>query len=264
MANQLKSLIFVPATDRFLSKLKGTAAEAVIFDLEDSIVENEKEKALQILEQYLTNNPLKVKTYIRINRDRETAELARLAKYKFDGYMIPKFESTSFIDNNKAVIGNREIIALIETPKGLVKIEDVVSNEAVTAIAFGAEDYTCTVNMKNDLTTLSYAKSRIVMYASAYQKFAYDTPSFNYKDLKKFEADVEVSGDMGFSGKLAIHPDQVPIINKVFNHHNYAYIQYIIEQFRLSNTGVLKLDGRIYEKPHIEHLKKIIANRSIL
>lgn len=261
MGQQVRSLIFIPATERFFSKLKETEADAVIFDLEDSIIENDKEKALQLLEQCLTNNPIKAKIYIRINRDRETIELARLAEYQFDGYMIPKFESVAFIDKNKTLIGNREIIALIETPKGLTKIEDFVSNEAVTAIAFGAEDYTCTVNMKNDSTTLSYAKSRIVMYASAYQKFAYDTPSLDYKDLNEFEDDVKASLDMGFTGKLAIHPDQVLIINKVFNHYDYEYIKYVIEKFGLSTTGVLKIDAQVYEKPHIERLKKILKNR---
>lgn len=261
--DQIKSLLFVPATEKFLAKSDGMNADAVIYDLEDSIAEGNKEQALHLLENFLAKDQPKVRTYVRINRHRENIELARLDKYKIDGYMIPKYESGAFVDQNRMYIKNRDIIALIETPMGLVKIEDIVSSAAVTAVAFGAEDFTCTVNMQNDATALSYAKSRMVTYAAAYQKAAYDTPSFNYKDLPAFQAEVETSRAMGFTGKLAIHPDQVPIINKEFNFYDYDYIRHVIEQFEAAPTGVLKLDNRIYEKPHIDRLKKILANRPV-
>ena len=261
--DQIKSLLFVPATEKLLAKSDMINADAVIYDLEDSIAEGNKEQALQLLENFLARVQQKVRTYVRINRHRENIELARLDKCKFDGYMIPKYESAGFVDQNRTYIKNRDIIALIETPMGLVKIEDIVSSPAVTAVAFGAEDFTCTVNMQNDVTALSYAKSRMVTYAAAYQKAAYDTPSFNYKDLQAFQTEVEISRAMGFTGNLAIHPDQVPMINKEFNLYDYDHIRDVIEQFEAAPTGVLRLDNRIYEKPHIDRLKKILANRPV-
>ena len=135
--DQIKSLLFVPATEKFLAKSDMINADAVIYDLEDSIAEGNKEQALQLLENFLARVQQKVRTYVRINRKRENIELARLDKYKFDGYMIPKYESDAFVDQNRMYIKNRDIIALIETPMGLVKIEDIVSSPAVTAVAFG-------------------------------------------------------------------------------------------------------------------------------
>ena len=253
-----RSLIFIPAKEKMLNKIKEFNADIYIIDLEDSIENAEKENALNILTQYLDNMLEKSNIFVRINSDNYLKELEMLEKYKEIGFMLPKFEYGNQYDDVEAILKEHEVIALIESPLGIVNIQEIVAREFVNAVAFGAEDYTAKVNMKNNKDNLIYQKSRIVNYSKAYNKKVFDTPSFKINDYEGFKEEVESSVDLGFDGKLLIHPKHIEYINDAFGNIDLEKYKDIIGRYEESKEAVVVIDGVVYEKMHINRMKKII------
>lgn len=259
MENNNHSFLFVPATEKMLSKIEKCAADSIIIDLEDAILENDKDSALNRLEIFLKGYSYKTDIFIRINPTRVKQETTILNRYAIKGYMLPKTEYSEYIDNFAESAGDKRIIALIETAVGVVNAREIIKNQHVYIVAFGAEDYTEQCGIKNDIEYLIYPKSKLVAYAKAYKKPVIDTISLNIRDEKKYIIEAQNSRDFGFDGKLAIHPMQVEVINKIFS-DNINYYKFIISEYDKCNTGVLNLNGRVFEKPHIDAMRKKIED----
>lgn len=255
----MHSYLFVPATEEKLNKIETITSGTVIVDLEDSIPQTQKEYALGIVKNFLKNTSNK-NVYVRVNSDNWLHEVRELSNYQIKGYMLPKLENVDVYEENSELFQGKSIIGLIETAKGMVNIEKIVSHSMIDAVAFGAEDYTCSMNMENNFQTLLYPRSRIVMYAKAYEKTVIDTPSFEYKDMDALTKEVAQIADMGFDGKLAIHPKQVEIINKVFSLYDTETMKEIIMAYEQQGEGVLIYNGRVFEKPHINRMRKILES----
>lgn len=250
----------MPAKAELLAKLATMGECAYILDLEDSIIPDDKAKALKRVLDFLSENNTN-KGYVRINASNSEAELNELAKFEI-GFVLPKFENPEYYENSLDILKEHDVIALVETPFGVVNIERIVKTQWVNAIAFGAEDYTAAVNMENKIDFLQYQKSRLVTFAKAYNKLVYDTPSFKLDDVNEFKREVNNAVALGFDGKLAISPKHLAYINESFRHYDVAYIKNVIEQFEASGLGVVVIDNYIYEKPHIERLKRILREHN--
>ena len=105
---------------------------------------------------------------------------------------------------------------------------------------------------------LSYQKGMLLTYAKANNKKIYDTPSFQIKNKKIFEEEVQSSVDLGFDGKLAINPKHIESINKAFNSYEIELIKNIIKIYEKEAKAVAVIDGKVYEKMHIDRLKRIL------
>lgn len=258
MKKNYNSWLFVPAVEKLLGKIETCKADAVIIDLEDAVLCSEKDNALFLVTEFLKNYSFKTDIFIRINPDRLERETAELNKYPVKGYMLPKTENSNDIKKLSDVT-DKSIIALVETAKGIVNLSEIAENEQIFAIAFGAEDYTTQNGIKKSDEFLLYPKSKIVAYAKAYDKIAVDTISLNITDKEKYAAEARKTKDFGFDGKLAIHPMQVDVINAVYT-DDIEYYRYIVEQYEKSGVGVLNIDGTVFEKPHIEEMKRKISD----
>lgn len=257
-----RSLIFVPAVEEKLNKITGLNADIAIIDLEDSISDEDKESALERTCSFLKNCKSAKPIFVRLNSTRYVKESEILCQFNI-GFMLPKFESPNDYGLCETVWRNHQVIALIETPRGLVNIEKIVSCDWVDALAFGAEDYTAAVNMKNHPDMLQYQKSILVTYAKAYSKKVYDTPSFSISDDVDFSYDVDNSAALGFDGKMVIHPKQIEYVNNAFGLSDLGKLREIVEQYESSGKAVLVVDGRVYEKMHIKRIKKILAENEV-
>lgn len=253
-----RSLIFVPAKEKMLSKISNMDADACIIDLEDSIEAFDKEAALDRVKMFLQNADIKQEIYVRLNAERFSEEATVLSEFEQIGFMLPKFENPEFYNECISVWKNHKVIALVETPLGIVNINLISSCEWVDAVAFGAEDYTCKVNMLNSTETLRYQRSCLVTYCKAYGKPVYDTPSFKINDEEAFRAEVDSAADIGFDGKLLIHPKHISYINDVFGGADVDALKEIVRQYEESGKAVLVIGGEVYEKMHIDRMKKII------
>ena len=258
----MKSLMFVPSKPKTLGKIASSEADACIIDLEDSINEADKSQALEDACKYLATNPDK-KVYIRVAGNHLKEEFEKLQMYSFAGYMIPKFENPQDYTQYEAFFSGRDVIALVETPTGIVNIKEIASCPIVTMIAFGAEDFTSSIGMKNCAETLNYARSTIVTYGKAFGKQVIDTPSFIIDDMNALEQEIQTAVDMGFNGKLSIHPKQVSIINELFQLYDFDKVKEIVDQYEAAGQAVLRIGEKVYEKMHISHFKRILKENGI-
>ena len=261
--DRYKSLLFVPAKGKMLSKIDAVDADAFIIDLEDSIEEDYKEEAISNVIAYLEKSTVSKDIFVRINKDKALSECIRLQNTEIKGFILPKFETPKeYLLLGEKILENYQIIALIETPKGVVNLPEISSCPWVNALAFGAEDYTAATNMKNTKANLLYVKSKLLTYAKAENKPVFDTPSMQLSEENLLEEEIQDSFDMGFDGKMAINPSHIRKINDIFRGHDPEYIKSIIEEYEKAGKAVVVIEGRIYEKMHINHLRRILKERA--
>jgi (S)-citramalyl-CoA lyase len=215
--HSLKSWLFTPATkaDRF-GRAAEVGADALIIDLEDAVAPSDKQKArtaaLQYLEQPAGNRlPCALRINAPVTRTGVEDLHSLLESTAAPDYIIlPKCDSPGFISMARSVldeVGKKtEIIALIESAKGVEALPDIVkSNVRPAALLFGAAD------MAADLV-----RSRIVQVAALAGVAAMDSPFFDIGDIDGLKRETKAAEDLGFHGKCAIHPKQISTINEVF------------------------------------------------
>ena len=256
---KINSILFIPAKEKMVPKIGKLGADAYIIDLEESVEEECKENARTRLAVLLNNTNIHEKIFVRVNRETIWEELQIIDRYPEIGIVVPKFETIDDFGSEEIEIFRRhELIALVETARGVVNIEKIASDASVNAVAFGAEDYTVNTGMKKTNENLFYVKSRLVLFAKAYGKAIYDTPSFDLHDVEKFVKEVQIAVDMGFDGKLAIHPKQIDVIMQLFNNYDIDWMKKIVEKYEEQEGAVLLFEGHVYEQMHIDNFKKII------
>lgn len=256
--NGIRSLLFVPAEERRLAKIGRTNADAYIIDLEDSISANDKDSALRRTVLFLESRKLDT-IFVRINKHRYMRELETLKKFNV-GFMLPKIESELDYIEAEEVLKNHKVIALIESPRALLNADSIAGVQWVSALAFGAEDFTIKANMANDVSTLAIPKQLLALAAKANHKMVYDTPCFFIHSDEVLDIELQQGVNLGFDGKLAIHPWQVDTINNAFQLSDPEYIRHVISVYESSGNTVCDIDGRVYEKLHIERFKKMLVD----
>ena len=257
----LRSLLFVPAKEKMLNKIASFTADGYIIDLEDSISEEEKGNALISVITFLEEHKEMSNLFVRLNKNRFKEEAVALNGFRV-GFMLPKFETPEEYSSLDGVWTQHSVVALIETPMGVLKVQETARCEWVDALAFGAEDYTASVNMLNDDTMLRPVKSTMVMTAKAYGKKIFDTPSFKLNEETEFEQEVKNAVGLGFDGKMAISPKHIQFINDSFNSNDLEYLRSVITRYEADGNAVVVIDGKVYEKMHINRFKKIIKENS--
>ena len=262
MNKNIKSLLFVPAKDKMLAKIPTMNADAFIIDLEDSIPEEEKQEALNRVVSFIEGFADASNIIVRINSNHSEHELSKLSKFGNVSFMLPKYEKENPYDALSEKLEGHYTIALIESPAAIIQLSDICKVGYLSALAFGAEDYTAKVNMENNIDFLFFQKSMLVTFAKAYNLQVFDTPSFKLSDETEFEREVKNAVSLGFDGKMAISPKHVQFINDTFNSNDLEYMKSLISRYEADENAVVVIDGKVYEKMHINRFKKIIKENS--
>lgn len=257
----LRSLLFIPAREKMLKKLEVLHSDGYIIDLEDSVRDEEKEVALNATGLFLSEHKDIPHIFVRLNKDNYIIEAKTLDQFNI-GFMLPKFEKPEDYRGLEDIWERHSLIALVESPLGIVKIHDIVQCSWVDALAFGAEDFTASTNMTNKDDILLPIKTTIVIHAKAYKKKIYDTPSFSISDQSEFEKEVSHSASLGFDGKLLIHPKQIETVNKYFSEKDIDSLSYLVAEYEKRGEAVTVIDGKIYEKMHIDRFRRIIKEHN--
>ena len=224
----LKSWLFTPATkaDRF-ARAAEVHADALIIDLEDAVALSDKQKARTAALQYLEQPAeARLPCALRINAPVTRAGIedlhSLLASSAAPDYIIlPKCDSPGFIGMMRSLLDQAaketEIIALIESAKGVEALPDVVKSDVrPVALLFGAADMAADLGARTAWETLSFVRSRILQIAASAGVVVIDSPFFEIADLEALKRETKAAEDLGFHGKAAIHPKQIPTINEVF------------------------------------------------
>ena len=268
-----RSILFVPATrpDR-VPKAAATGADAVSVDLEDAVAPADKANArAAVWEQLTVLSSLGVRSILRINALTTPEGLHDLVALidsptAPDGLFVPKCDSAEEVRWIDSLLGDRhrdmEILPIVETATGLDNVAAIAGASArVSAVGFGSADFSAEIGSDMGWDALAYARGRIAVAAGQHGISAIDGVWLDYQDDDGLREEATRVATMGFSGKIAIHPQQVPVINQVFTPTDEAIerAQRIVAAAEAAGGGVTTLDGQMIDEPVVQGARRIVA-----
>jgi citrate lyase subunit beta / citryl-CoA lyase len=285
----MRSLLFVPADGgNKLDKAMASGADAVIVDLEDSIAPEGKAAARKSAADFLKDACMaasRPRILVRVNAI-ETGlideDLDAVIATQPDAILLPKAHGGASVIHADAKIAVREAIAGL--PDGAVKILAIATETAAAlflagtyggvsqrliALTWGAEDLSAELHAEANRDTdgrfldpYRLARALCLAGAAAAEVQALDTVTPDFRNISLLRREAEEARRDGFSGKIAIHPTQVPIINEVFTPaaDAIANARAIVAAFEANpGRGAVALDGVMYDRPHLARARHLLA-----
>ena len=256
-----RSLLFVPGSrpDRF-GKARASGADEIVLDLEDAVAPDDKAQAREHVRQWHATEGTGV---VRINGpDSQWYEddVAALADRPC-AVMLPKAASKEDIAGlmNRLAPGSC-VIPLLESAVGVLEARGICAAAGVVRAAFGNADLAGDLGVDPaDRTALAHARAATVL-ASAASRVAppLDGVTIALTDDEVLRADAEHAAALGFTGKLCIHPRQVPIVHEVFS-ASPEELAWAREVVASASDSVTVVDGRMIDKPVIDRARRLLA-----
>ena len=286
---QMRSLLFVPGDSaRKLDKARGSDADALILDLEDSVAAGRKADArrstLSFLKEFAqaTHRPRLLVRVNAIATGLADADLDAVIGGRPDAILLPKAEGGASIAHLDAKLAVREaqnglpdgcvrIIALTtETAKALFLAGSYAgASVRLIGLTWGAEDLSAQLGAETSRDTQGrfldpyrLARTLCLAAAAAAEVPAIDTVHVDFRDTAGLRREAEEARRDGFTGKLAIHPGQVAIINEVFTPRAdaIARAKAVVAAFAADpEAGVVAIDGVMYDRPHLARAKHMLT-----
>ena len=282
----IRSMLFVPADDaRKLARAAGSGADVLVLDLEDSVLPDRKPQAREMSCEYLAAAADRDRIWIRVNdlASGETLkDLAKIMPAGPAGVVVPKISGPAdahtvahYLDAFEAACGRepgsvRMILLVTETPSAILRLGEMVREGAsarLVGLMWGAEDLSSGMGAGDPRTadgawrpTYEYARVQCLLAAHALGVEAIDTVYVNYRDHAGLRESCRGSRLDGFTGRMAIHPDQVPIINETFGptEEELGLAQSIVDAFS-RGAGAVSIGGKMYDIPHLKAAKRLLA-----
>lgn len=284
----MRSVLFVPGdSESKLTRAESVEADVVAVDLEDSVAKSEKEAARTSAADFIRNFDRKGDTrriYVRINGVQTRfadADLEAVMKARPDGILLPKARSGSDVKTLAAKLteaekanniedGQTEISVLgTEVAEALLVMSTFIdTSPRLTSLCWGSEDLSAVIGAKtarnssgNFTSPFRFARDLCLITAAAANVAAIDTIYIDLRDQPGLAREAADAARDGFTGKLAIHPDQVSVINEAFTPTpgEISRASEIVDAFSQSDsTGVLTMDGEVLDRPHLRRAKGIL------
>lgn len=277
--------LFMPGDDlRKIAKGAALGLDAIIMDLEDGVAVNRKVEARQAVVQALTSGQIdfgQAERLVRLNSTASGLQLDDLAETfagRPDGYLLSKVETGAEVAAVSARLAELErdagiapgttgLIALVETARGVVALKEIAgSDPRLVALAFGAEDLAGSLGATRTPEGMEvfYARSAVVLHAAACGLQALDSPYVSLGDSEGLRREAERALQMGYAGKLAIHPAQVDIIAAVYTPSaaEVERAQRLIaahDQQQAGGSGVFAFEGRMVDRPMVRAARQVLA-----
>ncbi|PSQ42856.1 CoA ester lyase [Halobacteriales archaeon SW_7_68_16] len=270
-----RSVLFSPG-DRpdVLRKAATTDADVLAFDLEDAVAPDRTEAAREAVAEVLSDPEFDpdAEVCVRVGAvgSRADADVRGLtvAGGRPDAVIAPKVGSADAIGTLDDILAERDcrapILALIETAAGVLAAPEIAAAEPTDAVIFGAEDFAADVGATrtDEGTEVLYARERIVSAAAAAGVDAIDTLHTDYEDDAGLRADAARAVELGFDGKLTVHPRQVPIVNDAFTPapERIEWAERVLAgaaKARATGRAVFAVDGEMIDEPLIERARTI-------
>ena len=272
-----RSVLFSPGDQPgLMRKAPRTTADTVVFDLEDAVVPEAKAAARETVAGVLGDPAFDpdCEVCVRLNPDRETAELdaeaVTAADPRLDSIMVPKAESAADVHAIHDPVAARgydcPVIALCESAAGVLNAQNVAAADPVDAVAFGAEDLSADIGATRteEGTEVAHARQHVVLAAGAAGVDAIDTLVTDIEAREHLAAEAALAGQLGYDGKMAIHPAQVDIINEAFTPppEDVEWAKRVLaaaETAEREGRGVVRVDDEMIDAPLIAQAETIIG-----
>jgi citrate lyase subunit beta / citryl-CoA lyase len=276
-----RSFLFAPGNHlRRVEKALSLAADAVILDLEDAVANAEKAATRAVVVEALAS-PRRCQGYVRVNSlgtEWSHGDFVAVVAKGVDGIIVPKIESASDLQTAEWLLGSLErerglpqggidLIPIIETASGFSNLKEIARAARRTKrLSFGAGDFTLDLGLtwSRDETELLPFRSAIVLESRAAGLEApLDTVWAALKDTEGFARSVRLVKDLGFQGKLCIHPDQVPVVNDCFcpGEAELAHARRVVEAFAQAERdglAAIQVDGQFVDYPIVYRAQRLI------
>jgi citrate lyase subunit beta/citryl-CoA lyase len=291
-ASKLRSMLFVPAdSDRKLAKATASEADVLILDLEDSVADGRKPAARRMAAEFIAAEAARIRPrlFVRINPLDSAiamADLAAVVVPGLAGIVLPKTRTAADAQRLSHGLDALEARAGLDT--GCVRIVPVATETAeailtmsswaegaiprLAAITWGAEDLSAAIGAVSNreeggefspLYALANALCLVVATAAGVPPI--DTVHVDFRDRAGLAAACRASRRRGFRGRIAIHPDQVPIIHEAYTpgEAEIAHARRIVEAFTANpDAGTLSLDGAMIDRPHLTQALRTLDQAS--
>ena len=283
----MRSWLFVPGDSQpKLDKAAGLGADVVIVDLEDAVAPPAKPQARLLTNSWLLRHAGSTfGRWVRINpldTPLWREDVAAVMPARPDGIMVPKAAGPEQLQalsgelvvqeqRHGVVPGSTRILPLVsETPAAALGIAAYAGAALprLAGLTWGAEDLSAAIGAarKRDgegrwTDTFRFIRSQVLLAAHARGVMAVDTLHAEFRDLEGLGRVALESYADGFTGMLAIHPSQVPVINAAFtpSEVEIAEAQAIVNAFSANpGVGALSLDGRMLDQPHLEQARRLL------
>jgi citrate lyase subunit beta/citryl-CoA lyase len=270
---QPRSWLFVPAdSERKVEKALESEADAIIFDLEDSVVPAQKAAARDIL-RGLPKRSGGPEWWVRVNpvgSEFHKDDLHLIGVADIHGIVLPKAESGADVTRLAHRTGNIPIHAIVtETAASLFGLLSYREpNSPLAAMSWGAEDLSAALGASSKYDedgelsfTYKLARSLCLAGAVAAGVQPVDGVFADFRDDEGLRDEAEAARREGFTGKLAIHPAQVPVINAAFtpSDEDVRHAEEIVAAFEAHPTaGTLSVGGKMVDRPHLVQARRVL------
>ena len=279
----LRSLLFVPGNnERLIRKAAETQADALILDLEDSVVKAAKQEARDVIKKiFKTGISAKHHIFIRTN-DLQSGEVekdfSQLCLEGIAGFVVPKSYDARDIHAYEEILqkyeresgfaaGHCKLIPLIETASAVLHAEEICrSSSRIVAIAFGSEDFCADLEGIHDEEhrSLQIPRSLIALAARAADVIPIDTLHVRVHDLDDLERNMTLARNLGFEGSLLLHPKEIDFAHRFFSPtwaevENARKMIELSEQAEKSKVSIAIIDGVFIGPPMLRRAKQVLA-----
>lgn len=277
-----RSLLFVPGDSRRkIEKSLTLGADCVCLDLEDGVAVNQKQIARDSIRQALQTLDFgRSERMMRLNRfgsGLEADDFTQTIAGRPDSVLMPKVESAEalqWLDIRLAAaeqmrgwpVNQIEVLAMIETARGVVNLKEIAASPRLSALVFGAEDLAGDIGAVRtpEAWEVFYARSAVVTYAAAFGLQAIDMVYVDYNDTEGLQREARQGALMGYAGKQLIHPNQIQPVHESFTPDAAAIAQAkrIVEahhEHQASGLGAFALDGKMVDMPVVKAAEQVLA-----
>ncbi|RME81842.1 MAG: CoA ester lyase [Caldilineae bacterium] len=278
-----RAMLFMPGdSERKIAKACTLQVDSIIMDLEDGVAWSQKQNARETVRRALQTFDFgERERVVRINPEGsglEEDDLEAVLPGQPDAIALPKVETpaqliwlddalTRWETRQEAEVGSIAILAIVETALGIVNLREIAqASRRLQALLFGAEDLVGDIGgvRTAEGREVFYARSKLVTTAAAFRLQAIDQVFTDLHDLEGLERECRQAVQMGYQGKMAIHPRQVPVIQAAFS-PTPAQIEAArrlidaYRQYQARGSGVFTLDGKMVDAPMIRAAEQILA-----
>jgi citrate lyase subunit beta/citryl-CoA lyase len=282
----IRSILFVPAdSEKKLGKAGSTGADALVVDLEDAVLPERKPLARDMMGAWLRALPERGNWWVRVNDLRSgelLKDLAAVVPARPAGIVLPKIHGPEdvatvghYLDALEAEHdlppGAIRIIAVVtETPSMMLRMGELArqAHQRISHVIWGGEDLSAAMGAGDPRTSegawrpmYEYARCQCLLVGHALGVEVIDTVYVNFKDPAGLRGACAASRYDGFTGRVAIHPDQVAVINEAFSpsEPELAMARRVVEAFA-AGAGAVSIDGKMYDIPHLKAARRLLAS----
>ena len=276
MSQKMRSMLFAPGNKyELLQKFSKIQPDIAIIDLEDAVPDSEKQVARENLQKYAQEDKTAVTTYVRVNAlvSQHFEEDIRSIPPQIAGIVIPKVNDASDIERATQAIErysvSAKILVGIETVKGLMSVQDIFGTASVFAAYFGAEDYVHDLGgLRTDGNNeVLFARTQIGISSRLFGVPVVDQIVADFSNSERFMKEAQQAKSLGFTGKLCIHPSQVPLANQSFS-STPEEIQQALELLKVydeavaNGTASIVHNGQMVDEALAKQARRILSQNN--